>query len=302
MNSNDRILFEKPDLKRLRSDYMVVDMHFHSHYSDGLNSVREIAQKAVELGIGVAITDHNDIRGAVELNTRPEVFSIPGMEVTSVEGTHLLVYFAEIETLIRFFEDGIRPYRGRHVMSCISLTMEEIIERAREHGAMIVFPHPYSVVYTGIHNAHFDEMRLKRLFRSADGVEVINASNLGKWNLKSALLGFNLGKAITGGSDGHDIRHLGRAVSYAKCHKERRAFLKAVLKGASKVIGKEMSLIRKVTANRHKLKINFQNYPDIVDRNLRYSYCYINNKSRSVRANVRRGLDETIAWFCEGHD
>lgn len=299
MEPTDRILFEKPDLKHLRLEYTVVDLHFHSHYSDGINSIQEIAEKADQLGIGVAITDHNDIRGAVEIDSWPEVFSIPGIEVTSLEGTHLLVYFAELEKLIRFYDEGVRPFRGRHLMSSISLAMEEIIERAREYGGMTVFPHPYSVVYTGINNAHFNKNRLDLLYRSADGVEVINASILKKWNLKSALLGFNLGKAVTGGSDGHDIKHLGRAVSYAECDKDRGAFISSILKGASKVIGKEMSFIRKMTANRHKLKVNFQNYPDILERNLRYSRSYFNNKSRYVRANVRKGLDETIAWFCE---
>ena len=34
-----------------------------------------------------------------------------------------------------------------------------------------------------------------------DGVEVINSENLNRWNMKSTVLGFNLSKIITGGSD-----------------------------------------------------------------------------------------------------
>ena len=72
--------------------------HFHSHYSDGYNSVNAIATRARKLNIGVAITDHNEIKGAVELEKYGCVLNIPGIEITSVEGTHLLVYFYEIDS------------------------------------------------------------------------------------------------------------------------------------------------------------------------------------------------------------
>ena len=71
MNNTDRIIFEKPDLPELTKRYTVVDMHVHTHYTDGLSSVEEIAHRVRELGIGIAITDHNDIRGAVEIQRYP---------------------------------------------------------------------------------------------------------------------------------------------------------------------------------------------------------------------------------------
>jgi hypothetical protein len=95
-----------------------------------------------------------------------------------------------------------------------------------------------------------------------DGVEVINSSNLKKWNLRCALLGFNLDKAITGGSDGHSIKHMGRAVSVADCQPDPRAFLDALKKKQNKVIGKEIDILRKVTSNGLKLRTNLKNYPD----------------------------------------
>ena len=63
MNDSHPIQFERPDLDALTHNYTVVDLHFHSHYSDGYNSVPAIAEKAQELGIGIALTDHNEIRG-----------------------------------------------------------------------------------------------------------------------------------------------------------------------------------------------------------------------------------------------
>ena len=98
MNNTNRIGFEKPNLPELTKHYTVVDMHFHTHYSDGSSAVEEIANRVRELGIGIAITDHNDIRGAIEIHKDTGIFSIPGIEITSKEGAHLLIYFYDIES------------------------------------------------------------------------------------------------------------------------------------------------------------------------------------------------------------
>ena len=289
-----RIRFERPNLGELNRQHTVVDLHFHSAYSDGINTVGAIAQKALELGIGIAITDHNEIQGAVEIDKYPGIFSIPGIEVTSREGTHLLVYFYDIGGLKKFYQKDIRPHMGHDIMSSTGLDMEDIIERARAFETVVVFPHPYSATFTGIQNTYFSENRLERLFEMVDGIEVINAENLKKWNLRSALLGFNLAKGITGGSDGHRLPQMGRAVSYAACGKDRKAFLDAIKGGQTRVIGKETNIIRKVGSNSVKLRTNIKNYPNLLGKNLKYSYSVINSKSKLVRDTVRRSLSERL--------
>ena len=294
MNAQNRILFENPDLSALREKYAVVDMHFHTRYSDGRNSIREITERCRQLNIGVAITDHNAIAGAVEINRNRQVFSIPGIEITSLEGSHILVYFHDVKSLKAFYSDTVRPHMGGNVMSSISLSMEEIIERARVFDTVIIFPHPYCAAYTGICNSQFSQERLIRLWGMVDGVEVINSENLKKWNLKCAVLGFNLNKSITGGSDGHRLAQLGRVVTYADCSSTRSDFLDAVKKGRNKVVGKEIAILSKVTSNGYKLKTNLKNYPDLMEKNLRYSYSVINRKSRQLRENVKRSISGKI--------
>jgi len=290
MDKTNRILFEKPDLKFLTTHYTVVDTHFHSRYSDGADTVEAIAEQSHKLGIGVAITDHNEIRGAVALNSFKRVLSIPGIEVTSAEGTHLLVYFYDIKSLERFFLQHVEPFMGRDVMSATRLKMDSIIQRAREYKSVIIFPHPYSAAYTGICNSFFSSFQMEQLFQQVDGLEVLNASNLHRWNTRCALLGFNLDKAMIGGSDGHQLAYMGQAVTYAECNPSRRAFLDAVRRNETKVIGKEMALFRKVTTNGSKLKNNFRNYPDLMEKNIRYGYKVINIKSRKLRNNVKERL------------
>ena len=291
MIDNHRIQFERPNLSELIKENMVVDLHFHSRYSDGFNTVEAIAQKAFDLGIGIAITDHNEIRGAVEIDEYPDVFSIPGIEMTSREGTHVLIYFYQIEALETFYSDHVIPYMGNDIMSSTELEMEEIIKRARQFKTVIIFPHPFCGVYTGIQNSYFSPERLERIFPSVDGVEVINAENMNKSNLRSALLGFNLGKGITGGSDGHRVSQMGKVVTYAACKPSRKAFLDAIKKKKTKVVGKEIDLIHKVTSNGVKLRNNIKNYPDLVEKNLKYSYTVINSKSKAIKENVKRSLN-----------
>ena len=294
MNHLDRVQFERPDLEKLNQRNTVVDLHFHSHHSDGLNPVAKIAARARKLGIGIAITDHNEIRGALEMDRHKDVLSIPGIELTAAEGSHLLVYFYDAETLERYYATEVFPYLGHGVMSSLNLTMNEIVKRSRRYECLIIFAHPYSALYTGICNLQFSKKELNRLFKMVDGVEVINANNLNKWNLKCAVLGFNLGKSMVGGSDGHSLGHMGRAVTYARCPKERRAFLNAIRCNKNLIAGKEITLLRKVTSNSLKMRCNFNNCPDLVEKHFRYSCKVINLKSRKLGSNVRRKLNTHI--------
>ena len=286
-----KILFKRPDLEELTRSYTVVDPHFHSRYSDGYNSVGDIVKRARELNIGIAITDHNDIRGAVELDRYKNLLSIPGIELTSKEGTHILIYFYDVKGMKGFYNQDVAPNMGHDIMSSTGLEMEEIIARARGFETVIVFPHPYSATFTGIHNSYFSEERLARLFKMVDGIEVINAENLNKWNLRSALLGFNLDIGITGGSDGHRLAQMGKAVCYSECKNDRQAFLDAIKNKQTRVIGKEIDLIHKVTSNGVKLRTNIKNYPDLVEKNLKYSVTVINSKSKTFKDSVKRSLN-----------
>jgi predicted metal-dependent phosphoesterase TrpH len=283
----EKILFKEPDLALLRKDHAVFDMHFHTRYTDGRDTTQAIAARARALGIGIAITDHNDIRGALEMDQYRDVPSIPGIEITSREGTHILVYFYEQRHLKKFYAKYVKPFLGKDVLSSTSLGMEEIVHCAKLFPSLTIFPHPYCVAYTGICNLNFDEPRLERLLESVDGVEVINAENIHRWNLRCALLGFHLKKSITGGSDGHSLYHMGKVVTYAACEKSGPAMLDAVKNGRTCVVGKEINLFRKVAASSAKLNIPASAYPERLGKNIRYSYRVIRVKSVLIRQQLQ---------------
>lgn len=292
MDNLNRIQFDSPDLDALTDGYTVVDLHFHSHFSDGADAVTDIAQRARQLGIGIAITDHNAIDGAVELDTYDDVLSIPGIEITSWEGAHVLVYFYRIEDLKAFYAEDIKPNMGPTVMSSIALDVESIILRARKFDSVVIFAHPYSAAFTGICNHSFSESQLHRLLGMADGVEVINSENLKRWNLKSALLGFNLNRVISGGSDGHSIQQMGMTVTYAACDANRKAFLDVLRHKQVKVVGTESKLLTKIQSNGAKLKSSINNYPDLVEKNIRYGKSVIRFRTRKAAEKIWQRIDD----------
>jgi predicted metal-dependent phosphoesterase TrpH len=295
MNTHSRVEFEKPDLSELTHQYTVVDMHFHSRYSDGVNLIKSIVGRAKKFGIGIAVTDHNDITGAIRLDAyRDEILTIPGIEVTSIEGAHVLLYFYDIEDLSDFYETELKPHVGKNIMASTSLKMEEIILRAKEFETLVIFPHPHSAIYTGVCNPIFSKERLASLFDMADGVEVINAGNLKKWNLQCAVLGFNLGKSMIGGSDGHHLNHMGKAVTCTRRVKNRAAFLDAIKDNRNWVIGKEIDLFRKVASNSFKIRRNVKNYPHLIEKNVRFSYTLLNSKTRQLRDSMNRKINPRL--------
>ena len=60
---------------------LLVDTHVHTRYSDGIAGIPRIERHCQNRGWGVAVTDHNEIRGAAELYERERVPVIPGIEV-----------------------------------------------------------------------------------------------------------------------------------------------------------------------------------------------------------------------------
>jgi predicted metal-dependent phosphoesterase TrpH len=122
------------------------DLHIHTTYSmDGTASVREVLESAVRAGLDViAVTDHNEVRGALEareMSTRFGVEVVPGVEVSTRDG-HLVALFVEqdiprgmpvVDTLILIRETGgiaIAPHPQQPVPNSITL---KSIRRALEH-------------------------------------------------------------------------------------------------------------------------------------------------------------------------
>ena len=115
---------------------LLVDTHVHTHYSDGIASVARVERFCGDRGIGVAITDHNEIRGATSIYERERTPVIPAIEVGTEEGVDLLVYFSRAELLEDFYREGVEPYLRSRFMSRSWIQSIDCLRTAKEMGAL----------------------------------------------------------------------------------------------------------------------------------------------------------------------
>jgi hypothetical protein len=191
-----------------------VDMHLHTHRSfDSLNSPHDILAAATARGIDrLIITDHNEIRGALELREMDPDRILVGEEVKTREGFDVIGIFVE-----ELIPKGT-PAR-------------ETCERILEQGGIVYFPHPFDGSRAG------GATMLEALADLIDVVEVHNArcwpASLNRPALEWARA---RGKLMGSGSDAHTIREIGRGfVEVPLFRPERDSFLAAL--AAGRVVG-----------------------------------------------------------------
>src|SRR5262249_49975679 len=124
---------------------LLVDTHVHTRYSDGLAGVPRIERHCRNRGLGIAVTDHNEIRGAVELLERGRASVIPGIEVGTEEGIDLLVYFAGVEALEEFYRHAVEPYLRTRFMVRSWIRTESCLKAAKELDAYASLAHPFAL-------------------------------------------------------------------------------------------------------------------------------------------------------------
>jgi hypothetical protein len=168
-----------------------VDLHMHTdHSSDCATPVDVLLATAAEQRIGaIAVTDHNEVSGALEARAKAAEYGVKvivGEEVMTAE---------QGEVIGLFIEERIP--RG--------LTLEETIAEIRRQGGLVYVPHPFDRLH-----AVPDYEHLLRVVGDIDAIEVFNP--------RIAIAAFNeeavrfAGKyRIVGGagSDSHVARGLG---------------------------------------------------------------------------------------------
>ncbi len=177
------------------------DLHMHTAIGDGMASPRQILEYVeVETDLDIiAITDHDDLRGAMETREtwargsyRFQV--IPGMEVTAIEG-HILALFVE-EPL-----PSLRP-------------AEEVLEAVHRQGGLAIAAHPLSWLTRSLGKRALERIAAAKLEGVyLDGLETANQSPGARVGLKkaAALNRERYHLAEVGGSDAHFLKAIGSA-------------------------------------------------------------------------------------------
>lgn len=234
------VSFQKPDFKSIKEQgFLAFDMHVHSKHSDGLNTVDRILRKAKKLGIGVAITDHNTVRGSLKaFNNKYNVPVIPGVEVTTKEGIHILLYFYHIEDLEDFYIHHLKSGIAKHPYMTTNIKISDLFDISDKYQCIVSAAHPESPTRMGLKTAIKRGYVSKSATNNIAAVEAICGSHPRFMNQKSTNWAWELNKPVTGGSDAHTILEVGRIVSYAKA-KDYQDFLTQIIAGKNFVVGKE---------------------------------------------------------------
>jgi hypothetical protein len=202
----------------LRAGRSLVDLHYHTHWSDGLATPRQALSRARDLGLRLAITDHNMIEGALEAwqlagEDAPRVL-VPGIEITTLERVHLLVYFRRPEALQDFFLKRIAPIRprGGTATTPIPVSVHDLLQQLEGYECLTAAAHPFAIAKNGWMSvrSRFDYI-LERI-GELDAVEVLNGQELDGTNEQAAAWARPRSMGLVAGSDGHTLGELGRVV------------------------------------------------------------------------------------------
>jgi predicted metal-dependent phosphoesterase TrpH len=180
--------------------YGKADLHLHSTYSDGIDSIPKIlefVERRTDLDI-IAIADHDDVRGAHEArelaarrNYRVQV--VMGTEITTRQG-HLLALFVE-----RDFP--------------MLKTLRASVDMVYEAGGLVIAPHPLSKLTASIQEKALLEVHGSE--RPFHGMETFNPSVAGRVSHSAVqLLNGRLGLPEFGGSDAHALSMIGMGYTY----------------------------------------------------------------------------------------
>jgi glycosyltransferase involved in cell wall biosynthesis len=181
----------KPGVRRRlgSKDFIHVDLHMHTDHSpDCATAVDTLLDSAKRAGLGaIAITDHNEVSGALEARERAN-----GIKVIVAEE----VKTADQGEVIGLFIEEKIP-RG--------MSLEETIAAIRRQGGLVYVPHPFDRMH-----AVPDYEHLLKVVEDIDAIEVFNPRvAISSFNEEAARFAAKYRIVAGAGSDSHVAQGLG---------------------------------------------------------------------------------------------
>lgn len=188
-----------------------IDLHIHSRFSyDSCMNIDKIINVAKRRGLnGIAITDHNSIKGGIEgkrLNKCRDFLIICGSEISTERG----------EIMGLFLTENVKSQEAL-----------EVIDEIKSQGGLSIIPHPYKRA------KKIDEEILKRI----DGIEVFNSRTSYLKNKLVKKMAIEHKLPMTAGSDAHFYFEIGRGICIFKNASNPEDIRKAIIKKEMKIWG-----------------------------------------------------------------
>lgn len=175
------------------------DLHVHSLWSDGAQRPEAIVTAASGRLNVVAITDHDEVRGA--LRGREFALDHPELDVDVVVGEEISTLNGHLLGL--YLQKRIPP----------GLTALRTIDEIHAQGGLAVVAHPFHPL-RGANRGHASIGQMISDL-PLDAIEVVNNAGVfsAPYNAWAALRNVEWMLPVTAGSDAHDIWYLGSAVT-----------------------------------------------------------------------------------------
>ena len=203
-----------------------VDLHMHTHFSpDSLARPESIVARCLKRGLNcIAVTDHNTIRGAVEVSRIAPFPVIVGEEIRSSDGD-IIGLFLEKEV-----PRGLSPL--------------DTVELIKDQGGLVMVPHPFD----RFRSSAIKYDALQQILPHVDVLEVFNAHNiLMRDNHRAVGFGRDHQLVAAAVSDSHTSLELGSTYMEVPDFDGTPQGLRDSLAGASLVTRKANRLLRLAT-------------------------------------------------------
>ncbi len=245
---SERVWFKRPAPEELEEEGLHgVDMHCHTEHSDAPVKVSDALERARLRGIGLAITDHNEVSGSLAAVSQvTDSMIVPGIEVSAFDGPHILIYFYSSADLLDFYLKHIACKKQDSPYLAIRSTTADILDHAGEYSCICAAAHPYGYLIFNkgvgrcVERAYLPEDIIPRF----DALEAICGGMTRNGNIRAMHLAERYGLGIVGGSDAHLLYDYGNVLTFSPADSVGE-FLDNIRKHRSFVIGKEKNILEK---------------------------------------------------------
>jgi predicted metal-dependent phosphoesterase TrpH len=193
------------------------DLHVHTTYSrDSVITPKELVFCAKRRGLAaVAVTDHNEVEGALAIAKQTDFLIIPGIEVSSLNGH-----------IVGLSMNEVIP-RG--------LSADKTVDLIHKAGGIAIACHPFALFKRSIG---------KHVSVKFDAVEAINASAFPfrRATRQAHKLAERLKLPKVAGTDAHYAPMIGQAYTLIDAEANVEAIIKAIVNGKCEPAGTAMSL------------------------------------------------------------
>jgi len=202
-----------------------VDMHHHSVVSDGARTPEFLLKHFKDASLGLALTDHNYVRGSLFLSKQKDFFSIPAIELTPTQRKDVLAYFYDARDLSDFWEREVKPNLLGHSLlnyRKTSIDVFDLLDKIRDYNGVSSLAHPFVIKP----KRSVELLDNPDFLRNLDCIESHNFLSKPKKKYSQQLLDFN--KPCTAGTDSHRASGFNTLVGTKEFTVE--GFLNAILK------------------------------------------------------------------------